>query len=256
MWPTPRLGRSSSAATWPNRWSRSLSAVRTCRKLTAEVEDAIPVALMIENHGKLPIVWTLVEDILPPGAFHKHHGRMTVSGTTIRAMALQPGERKMLSYQVQFHRRGYYRIGPLLQETGDLLGFLPQVPNRDGAPLPFSSIRRSSRSVGWEVASPRPVGEVRLGCRLFEDPTRIAGVRLYERGRSDEPRPLEGDRAGPERFIPGCTTRPASRARRSCSISTRTPIRKNRSRTAVSWRLRRPPRWPMRCTKWDINSGC
>ena len=164
-----------------NRWSRSLSAVRTCRKLTAEVEDAIPVALMIENHGKLPIVWTLVEDMLPPGAFHKHHGRMTVSGTTIRAMALQPGERKMLSYQVQFHRRGYYRIGPLLQETGDLLGFYRKcrIVTEPHYILVYPKILTIE---GWEVASPRPVGEVRLGCRLFEDPTRIAGVRLYERG--------------------------------------------------------------------------
>jgi uncharacterized protein (DUF58 family) len=35
---------------------------------------------------------------------------------------------------------------------------------------------------GYDVASRRPIGEVRMSHRLYEDPTRIAGVRRYEAG--------------------------------------------------------------------------
>jgi uncharacterized protein (DUF58 family) len=35
---------------------------------------------------------------------------------------------------------------------------------------------------GFELASRRPIGEVRISHRLYEDPTRIAGVRRYEPG--------------------------------------------------------------------------
>ena len=35
---------------------------------------------------------------------------------------------------------------------------------------------------GYDLASRRPIGEVRLTHRLFEDPTRIAGVREYQQG--------------------------------------------------------------------------
>ena len=35
---------------------------------------------------------------------------------------------------------------------------------------------------GFELASRRPIGEVRISHRLYEDPTRIAGVRQYEAG--------------------------------------------------------------------------
>ena len=35
---------------------------------------------------------------------------------------------------------------------------------------------------GFELASRRPIGEVRISHRLYEDPTRIAGVRRYEAG--------------------------------------------------------------------------
>ena len=35
---------------------------------------------------------------------------------------------------------------------------------------------------GYDLASRRPIGEIRLTHRLFEDPTRIAGVRYYQPG--------------------------------------------------------------------------
>jgi uncharacterized protein (DUF58 family) len=37
---------------------------------------------------------------------------------------------------------------------------------------------------GFDIASRRPIGEVRLSHRLYEDPTRIAGVRSYQAGDS------------------------------------------------------------------------
>ena len=35
---------------------------------------------------------------------------------------------------------------------------------------------------GYDLASRRPVGEIRLTHRLYEDPTRIAGIRPYQPG--------------------------------------------------------------------------
>ena len=84
-------------------------------------------------------------------------------------------------YQLKCNRRGYHQIGPLVVETGDLFGlhrryrvltsphFLLVYP--DVVPLE-----------GYELASRRPIGEIRISHRLYEDPTRIAGVRRYEAG--------------------------------------------------------------------------
>ncbi len=93
-----------------------------------------------------------------------------------------PGRgRHTMFYQLQCNRRGYHQIGPLVVETGDLFGlhrryrvltsphFLLVYP--DVVPLE-----------GFELASRRPIGEVRISHRLYEDPTRIAGVRRYEAG--------------------------------------------------------------------------
>jgi len=89
--------------------------------------------------------------------------------------------RHTMFYQLKCNRRGYHQIGPLVVETGDLFGlhrryrvltsphFLMVYP--DVVPLE-----------GFELASRRPIGEVRMSHRLYEDPTRIAGVRRYEAG--------------------------------------------------------------------------
>ena len=37
---------------------------------------------------------------------------------------------------------------------------------------------------GYDLSSRRPIGEIRMAHRLFEDPTRLAGVREYQRGDS------------------------------------------------------------------------
>ena len=37
---------------------------------------------------------------------------------------------------------------------------------------------------GYDLSSRRPIGEIRMAHRLFEDPTRLAGVREYQRGYS------------------------------------------------------------------------
>ena len=86
-----------------------------------------------------------------------------------------------MTYQLRCNRRGYHQIGPLIVETGDLFGlhrryrvltsphFLLVYP--DVVPLE-----------GYELASRRPIGEIHISHRLYEDPTRIAGVRRYELG--------------------------------------------------------------------------
>ena len=45
---------------------------------------------------------------------------------------------------------------------------------------------------GYDLASRRPIGEIRLTHRLFEDPTRIAGIRALSARRPAQPHQLEG----------------------------------------------------------------
>ena len=162
-------------------WITNLEATRDCNRTEAEVGQTIAFVVSIENHGGLPVAWALVEDMLPRGAIVSRPPRIEVKGHRLAVVMLRPYGRKTLNYQLHFAMRGYYQVGPMVLETGDLFGLhrrfrivtdpvyilvYPKV-----VPLP-----------GYDIASRRPIGEIKLTHRLFEDPTRIAGVRAYQPG--------------------------------------------------------------------------
>ncbi|QDU30178.1 hypothetical protein ETAA8_52970 [Anatilimnocola aggregata] len=166
-----------------HRWATALSASRECNRLTAEEGDDIAVIITIENSGNLPIPWVMVEDLLPREALLYSPPRLAVMGSRVELTHLWSRSQKNLRYQLKCNRRGYYQLGPLVLETGDLFGlhrrfrvltqphFLLVMPKI--VPL-----------TGYAISSKRPIGEVRMTYRLYEDPTRISGVRAYQEGDS------------------------------------------------------------------------
>lgn len=164
-------------------WAESLVARREYNKLTAEIGDQVAVVVTIENRGRLPIPWLLVEDLLPRDALMFETPKLGVTGRRIQLLMLRPGGRKTLLYQLTCNRRGYYQLGPLVLETGDLFG-LHRRYRVLTEPHYLLVMPKVTPLTGYEIASRRPIGEVKLTYRLYEDPTRIAGVREYQRGDS------------------------------------------------------------------------
>jgi uncharacterized protein (DUF58 family) len=162
-------------------WSAGLEAERECDLKTAEVGDVLGVTVTVHNKNALPIPWVLLEDMLPARALLDNRSRLRVRKKRVKiAMLMGHGDLTM-RYEVEFKMRGYYQIGPLVLETGDLFGLHRRylVGTEPHFVLVYPKVIPLE---GYELASRRPLGEVRLTHRLFEDPTRIAGVRLYEVG--------------------------------------------------------------------------
>lgn len=164
-------------------WAESLVARREYSKLTAEISEQIAVVVTIENRGRLPIPWLLIEDLLPRDALIHEPPKLGVTGRRMQLIMLRGGARKTLLYQLNCNRRGYYQLGPLVLETGDLFG-LHRRYRVLTEPHYLLVMPKVMPLTGYEIASRRPIGEVKLTYRLYEDPTRIAGVREYQRGDS------------------------------------------------------------------------
>jgi uncharacterized protein (DUF58 family) len=102
-------------------------------------------------------------------------------GSRLQLVRIPSHGEKVVSYEVTFLRRGYYQVGPLLVESGDLFGLhrryrvltLPHYVTVLPHVVPLE---------GYDIASPRPLGEIKLTHRLFEDTARISGVRQYVDG--------------------------------------------------------------------------
>ncbi len=119
--------------------------------------------------------------MLPRGAISSRPPRIGVKGQRLAVAMLGARGSKTLNYQLHFVMRGYYQVGPLVLETGDLFG-LHRRFRIVTEPMYIMVYPKVVPLPGYDLASRRPIGEIRLTHRLFEDPTRIAGVRFYQPG--------------------------------------------------------------------------
>ncbi len=171
------------AFTWwlTRRWTDAVVSTRECSTDEAEIGDLVTVRNRLENSWSLPISWVLAEDVIPPETqLFKPH-RLEVEGERTAIFRLAAGERREISYVMRCRRRGYYQIGPLLLETGDPFGLFRRFKIAT-EPTFLLVLPKPIVIESYDIASRRPIGEIRLQHRLFEDPTRIAGVRRYEQG--------------------------------------------------------------------------
>jgi uncharacterized repeat protein (TIGR01451 family) len=162
-------------------WIYNLSAERECNRQTAQVGDTIAVVITVKNSGWLPIAWVLLEDVLPRKALMFDPPNLRIVGRRMKLISLGRRGQAQIYYQLRCNRRGFYQIGPLVMETGDLFGLHRRF--RVGSHPHFLMVYPQVVPLsGYGIASRRPIGEIRMSHRLFEDPTRIAGVRQYQSG--------------------------------------------------------------------------
>lgn len=163
------------------RWAHDLAAVRTCDAVPREIGESTDVEVTLTNTGALPILWVLVEDLIPDFSTRQKPPRMSVKGKRLQVVSLGARQSKAVKYSVTFQMRGYYPLGPTLLETGDVFG-LHRRHRVVGKPAYIMVYPKIVMLPKYDFASERPIGEVRLQNRLFEDPTRTAGVREYQVG--------------------------------------------------------------------------
>lgn len=163
------------------RWIEDLAAVRQCEAEPREVGDSLEVTVQLRNAGYWPILWVLVEDFVPEEFWRQRPPAVQVKGSRLQVVSLGPGQERILRYRVTFLRRGYYPIGPTLLESGDVFG-LHRRFRVVGRPTYVLVLPRMLPIQRYDFVSRRPIGEIRLHHRLFEDPTRTAGVREYQTG--------------------------------------------------------------------------
>ena len=159
-------------------WARrSVAAVVLERRhdQRAFLGETVPVDVEVHNRSWLPVLWLRLHDTVPadlmPGAVFR------------RVISLLPRERVRLSYGLVGRRRGYYRVGPLVAMGGDLIGSA-SYENRhvdDDYVIVYPKIVALT-DLG--LPSQSPFGTLASRERLFEDPTRIRGVRDYQAGDS------------------------------------------------------------------------
>jgi uncharacterized protein (DUF58 family) len=170
------LGMYGLARLWTQRSVQRLE-IRRRFEDRAFTGDQVEVRLTVRNASRLPLPWLELNESLPL--------ELTASPFPDQAITLGGREERVFTYTLSCRRRGYYTLGPLRMETGDLLGIEERV-------LLAEEPRHMTvypRIVSLEqLGLPTRSALVSLPSRtpLFEDTSRIMGVRAYQPG--DSPR--------------------------------------------------------------------
>jgi len=164
------VGLQVLARLWLRQSARQL-AWRRRAPSSAFLGERLTVELELTNNGLLPLPWLVISESLPP-SMH--------SPPLIReVLSLGAGEQRVLTYTLTSQRRGYYKIGPLALQTGDVLGLGERVLS--GAAPDGVTVYPPILSLG-ELGLPAslPYGTLAAPTRLFSDPARPSGVRPYQ----------------------------------------------------------------------------
>lgn len=146
--------------------------VRVSRSVPAHAfsgETAIG-SVRIDNLGILPVPWVRAREAVPAELRSRNRYQTVVS----------VGGRSGVNYiyELTCRQRGYYAVGPLTLAAGDLFGFADSHYEQTDQEtlivfpkvLPLESLGLQSRMLFGTLGTRR---------RVFEDPTRLSGVRPY-----------------------------------------------------------------------------
>ena len=162
-------------------WAESLQANRHPIQSKADIGEQTNLVIQITNTGTWTVPWMLYEESLPRRDMEKSPQKISVKGKVLGLTPLKAQESHLIEYTITFRQRGYYQFGPLLVETGDLFG-LHRRYRILTEPIFVLVVPEIVPLRHYQITSKRPIGEIRISHRLFEDPTRIAAVRPYQAG--------------------------------------------------------------------------
>jgi uncharacterized protein (DUF58 family) len=167
---------------WSRHSLRGLSYERETSDERAFPGDELLLSLRLANSKLLPLPWVEVDDRVPNRLLLLSEAGEPVStleGERLRlAGSVSWSERVTWRYRLRCQRRGIYRLGPAVVTSGDPFGFFPRSA-RVGDVRRVVVYPRLVPVDGMALPSGSPHGEVRAPQWLFEEPTRVVGVRDY-----------------------------------------------------------------------------
>ncbi|HEX2949059.1 MAG TPA: DUF58 domain-containing protein [Armatimonadota bacterium] len=155
------------------RPSRLLDTRRRLTNSVVAVGQTTRVEVSLNWDRPIGMRWLMVHDTLPESCHTQSPcGHLFVAGTDTSTS---------FSYRVSGLKRGYYCIGPLTISTGDFFG-LTQTQFQQDDQQYLTVYPKVVPVPPLRIASNRPLGEATSRKRIFEDPSRLLGVRDYTPG--------------------------------------------------------------------------
>ena len=174
------------AQTWA-RWSlRRVTYERFAPEDHAFAGDDVSVSLRIANNKPLPLPWIEIREHFPKLMLPEAGGEFAQSSQvrtlqTDWRLSLWSHQRATRPYSLHCPDRGVYEVGPARLLSGDPFGLFTD--EREESKRTRIIVYPHTLPLGdLALPSRRPFGERAGGLPVFEDPSRVMGVRDYRPG--------------------------------------------------------------------------
>ncbi|MGE5137941.1 MAG: DUF58 domain-containing protein [Rudaea sp.] len=144
--------------------------------------ERVALTLRLANRKWLPLAWIRVDDRLPlalqPEERPLSPSSIPLVGVLDQRASLLWFEGARWEYHLPCERRGFYAIGPAELKSGDLFGLFERAveyPRIDRLIV----YPRIDPIEDWGLPPKEPFGDARTRVPMFEDATRIRGLRDY-----------------------------------------------------------------------------
>lgn len=171
-----------SAAAWSRYCLRRVTYERSLSADHAFPGEQVELTIALVNRKPLPVPWLKVDDLVPaavrPASDNWQADGASQVGILTHIASLLWYRRATWRYQLSCRRRGCYLLGPAKISGGDPLGLYTRERPLQGSQelvvyprlIPLEQLHLLAR---------QPLGEMRARQLIFEDPSRLAGVREY-----------------------------------------------------------------------------
>ncbi len=134
--------------------------------------ESVTVTVRFHNPTGIPLPWLEFTESRPPEL---------EAGPLQQVLALGGGQTAEVPYTLRAVKRGEYEVGPLRAVCGDPFGFMRLAVELPGTDR-FTVYPRVVPLPELGLPARLPMGDLAARRRLFEDPTRMTGVRGYSPG--------------------------------------------------------------------------
>ncbi len=173
----------SAAGLWNRFALYGVSYERMFSERRAFLGEQVQVTVHLTNRKRLPVSWLLTYDLWPRKIPVTAGGELfgmprETQSYLINAFSVHGNQRISRQYTLDCNHRGVYSFGPVRVRAGDLFGLFRRQGGHDREDrlivypriLPVEALGLPPRNL---------FGEVRARRRMFEDPSRVIGVRDY-----------------------------------------------------------------------------
>lgn len=146
--------------------------------------EQVELALQVTNRKLLPLSWLRIVDQFPKGINLLEEETTSSSNEVhylVNALSLRWYERVRWISRLSCEQRGYYHFGPARLASGDLFGLFQQQgeqPQQDYL-IVYPQVKPLE---AFDLPTKELFGDIRAELRMFEDPSRVVGIRDYGPG--------------------------------------------------------------------------